>query len=570
VAFTRDKAGRPTQRKYSDGTTINTVYDPMGLVTSADGVTIQRDTMGHPVNVNGMAVTYTPAGRVASITYATGKTVGYAYDFAGRLSSVADWVGGQTKYTYDASGHLIGLLYPNGVATTYSYDANGRLSGIATGSLASIGLTRDGDGKLVSADRNLPTAPSMQTSSQQFSYNAAAQMNGEKFDAMGRALTQNGRTYTWNLASQLTSFKDGAATVALTYDGLGELSSSNASGAAQTFVFNHAATLPALSIVRQGGNDLRYYVYTPVGQLLYSIEAADNTRKFYHFDEMGNTTFLTGDNGAVTDTYAVTPYGEIADHVGPTNNPFTWQGQYGIMQESKGLYFVRQRHYDAVAARFLSPDPLITPDPRSAEPYTYARGNPLLYVDPSGAISWAEISQFEIDFNGVGNQVPGYLTGVIINTEGWFNPDAFVMAALIWGCPGCTWDQLHSFANGANVATTAVTRTNANALSACLKLKTCLDSDRSVQLTKLVATGFGGYPEVAAASIVAQGGGNLVSHDGGSIVAQGGGNVISNDGGTLISQDGMSIITHDGGSIVAQGGGNIVAQGGGNFGRIGQ
>src|ERR1035441_5365954 len=222
LAFTRDKAGRVTQHKYSDGTTINTAYDPMGLLTSADGVTIQRDVMGNAVNVNGIALTYTAAGRLATQTYAPGKTVTYVYDNAGRLSSVGDWVGGQTAFTYDAASRLTGLTYPNGVATTYSFDGNGRLSGIASGGLASIALTRDADGKIASANRNLPTTPVIPGSSQQFSYNAAAQMNGEQFDAMGRALTETGRTYTWNLASQLTGFRDSGNAATLTYDGRSE------------------------------------------------------------------------------------------------------------------------------------------------------------------------------------------------------------------------------------------------------------------------------------------------------------------------------------------------------------
>ena len=63
---------------------------------------------------------------------------------------------------------------------------------------------------------------------------------------------------------------------------------------------------------------MRYYVYFPSGTLLYSIEAADNSRHFYHFDEMGNTLMLTSDTGAMTDSYSVTPYGENADHIGTT------------------------------------------------------------------------------------------------------------------------------------------------------------------------------------------------------------------------------------------------------------
>ena len=567
LAFTRDKGGRVTQRKYSDGTTINTAYDPMGLLTSADGVTVQRDAMGHAVNVNGIALTYTAAGRLATLTYAPGKTVTYGYDNAGRLSSVGDWVGGKTTFAYDAASRLAGLTYPNGVATTYSVDGNGRLSGIAAGSLSSIALTRDGDGKIVSANRNLPTAPALQSSSQQFSYNAAAQMNGEKFDAMGRALSETGRTYTWNLASQLTGFRDSVTSAALAYDGLGELSSITVSGAARTFVFNHATAFPALSIARQGGSDLRYYVYTPDGKPLYSIEAADKTRKFYHFDEMGNTTFLTDEDGSVTDTYAITPYGDVADHVGPTDNPFTWQGQYGIIQESKGLYFVRQRHYDASASRFLSPDPLITPDPRSAEPYTYARGNPLFYVDPSGALSWAQISAEQIRVRALDNQYPD-----LYNILDVRDPNSTAMFYLVYHHPGVDWWGLHAFADDAPT-NPIPPPSNALVLSSCNKTGSC--SPRLVTgLTALLLQGRGSQVELdasalLAAQVVSHDGGsliaNVVSHDGGSVISNDGGSVISNDGGSLISQDGGSVISNDGGSIIGEKGNGILgaAQGAG-------
>jgi RHS repeat-associated protein len=485
-------------------------------------------------------------------------------------------VGGQTTFAYDAASRLAGLTYPNGVATTYSFDGNGRLSGIAAGGLASIALIRDGDGKIVSANRNLPTTPALQGSSQQFSYNAAAQMNGEKFDAMGRALTETGRTYTWNLASQLTGFRDSVNAATLNYDGLGELSTSNASGAAETFVFNHATTFSALSIVRQGGSDLRYYVYTPDGKPLYSIEAAGQARKYYHFDEMGNATFLTGDNGSVTDTYAITPYGDVADHVGPTDNPFTWQGQYGIIQESKGLYFVRQRHYDASATRFLSPDPLTTPDPRSAEPYTYARGNPLLYVDPSGALSWAQISTYQESVRGLDNWVPNITDEMAIFAD-IFDPNAAIMVSLIQSHPGLNWWDLHGLADDAPT-NPIPPPSNAWILSSCNKTGSC-SPNLVTGLTALVLQGQGNQAEVNATaillgnavisndggSVISNDGGSVVSHDGGSVVSHDGGSLISQDGGGLISQDGGGVVSHDGGGLISQDGGGLISQDGGGL-----
>jgi RHS repeat-associated protein len=136
--------------------------------------------------------------------------------------------------------------------------------------------------------------------------------------------------------------------------------------------------------VRQNGADQRYYVYLPDGKLLYSIEADGNKRHFYHFDESGNTAFLTDDGGNVTDAYSMTPYGENLNHTGTSDNPFTFQGQYGVIQEAPGLFYMRSRHYDSATARFLTPDPAVTGDPRGVAPYSYARGNPMVFNDPLG------------------------------------------------------------------------------------------------------------------------------------------------------------------------------------------
>ena len=391
LALITDKAGDVTKRTFSDGTAMSTNYDSSGRIISADFLTIKRDSKGQPTNINGIGIVLDAAGRPATLTYAPGKAITYSYDLNGRVTSVADWVGGKTLLTYDAASRLSALTYPNGATNTYAYDVNGTVAKIGFGSLGSISLTRDAGGKITAADRSLPTTPSVAgTTQQQFSYDAAAQLSSAVYDPMGRVTSQGGRTYNWNLASQLTSYVDGANSPSFTYDGLGELNSMTSGSSVRSFVVNYLLPYPALSIVRQGASDLRYYVYLPNGKLLYSIES-DNTRHFYHFDEMGNTVMLTDANGAASDTYAITPYGEIATHVGTADNPFTWQGQYGVFQEGTSLYNVRSRHYDASAARFVSRDSVRSADPRSVEPYAYANGNPLLFTDPFG--SGIDVSQ---------------------------------------------------------------------------------------------------------------------------------------------------------------------------------
>lgn len=385
VTFTYSANGVQTKATYSDGTIIHSTPDAMGLIIAADGVSITRNALGLATSVNGMSVTYDGAERLATLTYAPGKTLTYTYDKAGNLSSIADWIGGQTMFLSDSAGRMTSETFPNGVATSYGFDAVGRVNSIQYGTLGSLALTFDATGKTIAADRNLPIAPVLQDDTKQYAYDAAGELASATSDAMGRVTAQGSRTYTWNLASQLTGFADPVNQAAITYDGLGEMSSSTASGVLENYVFNPEVKLPALAIVKAAdGTDSRYYVYMPDGELLYAIDAATGARHFYHFDENGNTVFLTDDTGALSDSYGITPYGEVVSHAGTFDNPFTWQGQYGVMQEGDGLYFMRARHYDASAARFLSPDPVIGTQPLQSEPYAYAGGNPLLYHDPLG------------------------------------------------------------------------------------------------------------------------------------------------------------------------------------------
>jgi RHS repeat-associated protein len=173
--------------------------------------------------------------------------------------------------------------------------------------------------------------------------------------------------------------------VSNTYDALGLRISRTAGGQTRSYVLNYAADLPSIAVVRAGAADLRYYVWLPSGPLLYSLEAADNSRHFYHFDESGSANFLTGDAGAVTDTYAITPYGETVVHTGAADNPFTFQGATGVMQEdSAGLFYMRARYYDGASARFLSRDPQPSLHPLAMNPYQFALENPIEGGDPSG------------------------------------------------------------------------------------------------------------------------------------------------------------------------------------------
>jgi RHS repeat-associated protein len=138
--------------------------------------------------------------------------------------------------------------------------------------------------------------------------------------------------------------------------------------------------------MRTPASSPRFLVWTPNGLLLYAIDAATNAPSFYHYDRQGSTLALTDGSGTVTDKYAYSPYGELLAQEGPSTQPFRFLGAFGIRSEGT-LCQVRARYYDPQTARFLSRDPAVPrlSDPRTLDPYLYALGNPLRYVDRDGA-----------------------------------------------------------------------------------------------------------------------------------------------------------------------------------------
>ena len=386
--LSHDGAGNETRRLYSDGLDLNFAFDVKGRPVQATGVSLSYSSLGKTIRSSGIDIGRDDGFHISSIAYGPGKTIRYSYDCNGLLTSVSDWAGGVTTLGYDDARKLVSIQRPNGVTSSYSFDVDGRLTGIVEsngGMMSSIALTRDGAGNIASADRNVPMAPNPAPGVGQFSYDAAGQLAGGTYDSLGRPLTQGVRSYTWDLAGRLSSYSGSDGTASFGYDAYGMRTSRNAAGASQTYVINYALARPALSIVRQDGADLRYYVYLPDGRLLYSLDAAGDSRSFYHFDEAGSTLFLTGDDGAITDYYAGTPYGEQVDHTGPSDNPFTYLGAYGVFQEgATGLYYMGFRYYDSATARFLTKAPGLEPDLRYPNLYQYAKSNPLAFIDPMG------------------------------------------------------------------------------------------------------------------------------------------------------------------------------------------
>lgn len=384
VTFTHDAAGNTTSKSFSDGTELTYSFDAQRRLISANGLGLTHNANGRITGSNGIEIHRDPEERITEIVLAPGKSVTYAYDERNFVTSITDWLGGETTFGYDAAGRLTSMTRPNGTAVSYAHGAGDYVTGIVEENLYSVTISRDPKGYIKEVDRSGAIGPVLSDETRVQSFNAASAADQYTFDAMGRRTADDRIDYTWNLASNLTGYTRNESEVSFTYDGAGHRLSRTEGGTTRAYVWNYALGLPSVSEVRENGSPLRYYVHTPSGELLYSIEETDGTRRFHHYDEAGNTVLLTGDQGNVLAEYAYTAYGR-AGGTGAVDNLFTFHGKYGVMEEPGGeLYYMRARYYDAVSQQFISKDSVSSCHPRGLNPYQFAYGDPVRFADPLG------------------------------------------------------------------------------------------------------------------------------------------------------------------------------------------
>jgi len=118
------------------------------------------------------------------------------------------------------------------------------------------------------------------------------------------------------------------------------------------------------------------------------------TTRYYHFDALGSTRFLTDGSGTVTDTYTYDAWGKQTAGTGSTAQPYRFVGQLGYYShyqdtnlfDQSGYQFLQLgvRMYDALLGRFTQVDRV---KDMTRSTYLYCRADPLGFIDPSGMAS---------------------------------------------------------------------------------------------------------------------------------------------------------------------------------------
>ena len=266
VRYGYDALGRRTTVTDAKGNTFTTFYDACGNVvktTDPEGNTVSEtvyNELNLPAQVKNAAgkttsYTYTPLGKVESVTDPLGEITEYFYDACGRNSSVLDASGHESRMQYDWLGNVTVLSGPLHGATQYGYDKRGRLISESTVS----GGERKYGYNAMSVKNEIT--------------NAKGQKKRIFFDAAGRitgyTTPEDSVCYTYDACGNVLTVTDSHGTITRTYDAL------------------HRVT----SYTDTYGKVIRYE-YDAVGNLSRLIYP-DNTAVSYEYDGNHNLTRVT-------------------------------------------------------------------------------------------------------------------------------------------------------------------------------------------------------------------------------------------------------------------------------------
>ncbi|WP_205698626.1 RHS repeat domain-containing protein [Conexibacter sp. SYSU D00693] len=427
TTYTLDKLDRLKKLLYADGRSVNFVYD------ANDNITSRTDPVGSSTYA------YDRQNRATSERQPDGRQTDYTYDEVGNLLTLSDGSGasryqykpdnqiarvsqptesmtGGVTFDYDTAGNQNKVVMPNGVTVTRKFDQLGRPEEIAADKSSGRLLTRTYQ---YSGDKLL-----QDTGIYYFYENGLGQLTEADNTAIGITPVGNvhpaGATAGFNEANQMTSFN--GSTNSLTYDANGNLRTVTRAGTAGpaldalTLTYNQRDQIASVNgtalthlgasndeLITEGTTALQYnflglsrkgstyFTRTDKGDPI-AQRTVGGVTQYYVTDRLGSVIALLDQSGNVLRSISYGPYGESTGLTGGTApvSHLGWLG--GHYLSSADLYHFGARYYSPRMRRWTQPDPLDqTGDLLEGNKYSYAAGDPINKVDPSGTISCHQI-----------------------------------------------------------------------------------------------------------------------------------------------------------------------------------
>jgi len=271
-----------------------------------------------------------------------------------------------SNYTYDALYELTQVTQGANTTESYTYDPVGNR-------LSSLG----GSPYVNNTSNELTSTPN---ASYIYDYNGNTT---SKTDSSG---TTN---YTWDYENRLASvtLPGTSGSITFKYDPLGRRIQKAFTQNSTTTTINYLYDgSNAVADIDQNGSVLSRYAETQnIDEPLAQLRSGATT--YYEADGLGPVTSLTSGAGAIANSYTYDSFGKLTASTGSVTNRFQYTARE--FDSESGLYYYRARYYDSNAGRFLGEDPLRFDE--GMDFYTYAKGSPQNYADPTGLFGQEDI-----------------------------------------------------------------------------------------------------------------------------------------------------------------------------------
>lgn len=411
-AATFDANGRIAIQTYPTGLAVKYLYTSLGYLkevrnNATNALYWQADTMdaqGHLLQQtygNGVItqqVYETATGRLKNIYAGAGNGVqnlAYSYDSIGNQLSRNDATQSLSEtFLYDALNRLTTATVNSGAAglvtQSFAYNAIGNITSRSDVGTYSYGATN-----------NRPHAVTeVQLAGggkRQYTYDANGALTQEvQLDAANNVIASKGRIEVYASFGMPQAL--GAPGISLAFAYGPEHQRVKQIAPSATTIYLHPDNSGGLSYEKDlkadGATEHKHFI-TAGGQVIAVVKqtASGTTVSYFHRDQLGSTTAMTNEAGAVIERLAYEAFGKRRFATGITDPDNTIVGvntDRGYTNhehlDELGLIHMNGRIYDPVLGRFMSADPNIpyADDLQSFNRYAYVRNNPVNAVDLDG------------------------------------------------------------------------------------------------------------------------------------------------------------------------------------------
>ena len=118
------------------------------------------------------------------------------------------------------------------------------------------------------------------------------------------------------------------------YDPLGNLIAQTVNGATTNYQVDPVGLGDVVATFNGSGGLMSHYTY---GSGLISEVNTSGVAYYYNFNLQGSTVSITNPTGGSANQYSYDPFGQVATKSEGIANPFTFGGQFGVMNNGSGF-----------------------------------------------------------------------------------------------------------------------------------------------------------------------------------------------------------------------------------------